>query len=511
MKRLKSKRTLTESRPESRTESRTGSRTESSGPTPRTGQSLAVGFISGLILLALAITAASSAGQSLGASAAVTSSSPIVTEILVILALLLCNTVFVACATAIDLLRPVHARRLKDDSGPQSERIQTLIEDKTRFVATCEVAGQIVRLFLIYTAFLLTMALNRELVRQGRPSDDETVFLSVLCVAAPILFLNLFLGDLIPRSYAALHPHRVSLWFYRPVNLLWYALWLPVSLMLRITDFMKLKFGRTPSFNVPNQAEEEIKTLVESAQETGEIEVDEKELLHSVFEFTDTVAREVMTPRVDMDAMPVRSAPTDVIQMMQETGHSRIPLYEDTDDQIVGVIHAKDLLMEVLNAKGKAVDLRKLMRPAMFVPENKNLHELLREMNSNRNHLAIVQDEFGGTAGIVTLEDIIEELVGDIVDEYDVEEPEVVPTAKGFVVEGKTHLDDVNQEIGSRFESEDFDTIAGFVFGLFGRQPDAGESIAADGYRFTVSETDGRRIIKLTIEPEEPSAVSSGP
>jgi len=211
----------------------------------------------------------------------------------------------------------------------------------------------------------------------------------------------------------------------------------------------------------------------------------------------------VMTPRVDMDAMPVRSDPEDVIRMMQETGHSRIPLYEETDDQIVGVIHAKDLLMEVLSAKGKAVSLRKLMRPAMFVPENKNLHELLGEMNSNRNHLVIVQDEFGGTAGIVSIEDIVEELVGDIVDEYDVEEPEVVHTASGFVVEGKTHLDDVNEEIGSHFESEDFDTIAGFVFGLFGRQPDAGESIVADGYRFTVRETDGRRILKLNIDPDD--------
>ena len=459
-------------------------------------------MISGLILLALAISTVSSVGQSLGSAATVSSSSPPVTEILVVIALLLCNSVFVACGTAVDLLRPVHARHSKEGAGAQSERLQTLIEDKTRFVATCEIAGQVVRLFLIYTAFLLTMALNRYFISHDRPRDDETVFFSVLCVAVPILFLNLFFGDLIPRSYAALHPHRVALICFRLLNFLWYALWLPVSLVLGITDFMKLRFGRTPSFSVPNQAEEEIKTLVESAQETGEIEVDEKELLHSVFDFTDTVSREVMTPRVDMDAMPVRSDPEDVIRMMQETGHSRIPLYEETDDQIVGVIHAKDLLMEVLNAKGKPVNLRKLMRPAMFVPENKNLHELLGEMNSNRNHLVIVQDEFGGTAGIVSIEDIVEELVGDIVDEYDVEEPEVVHTESGFVVEGKTHLDDVNEEIGSHFESEDFDTIAGFVFGLFGRQPDAGESIVADGYRFTVRQTDGRRILKLNIDPD---------
>jgi putative hemolysin len=425
-------------------------------------------------------------------------------EIGLVIVLVLINTLFVAGEAAIDLLRPVHAKHLKEGFSKQSDRLQTLIDDKARYVATCEMASQITRLFSIYIAFLMTMELNRYLVKAGHPLNDGTLFLSVFCVATPILFLNLFMGDLVPRSYAALHPHRVSLVLYRLIHLLWYILWLPVTLMLMISDFMRVKFGRTTSFSMPNQAEEEIKNLVESAQETGEIEVDEKELLHSVFEFTDTVAREVMTPRVDMDAMPVRSEPNDVIRLMQETGHSRIPLYEETDDQIVGVIHAKDLLMEVLNAKDKKVSLRKLMRPALFVPENKNLHELLREMKTNRNHLVIVQDEFGGTAGIVTIEDIVEELVGDIVDEYDVEEPEVVPTASGFVVEGKTHLDDVNQEVGSNFESEDFDTVAGYVFGLFGRQPDAGESIVAEGYKFTVADTDGRRIVKLNIEREPP-------
>jgi putative hemolysin len=420
-----------------------------------------------------------------------------------VVALSMVNTLFIAAGVAVDLLRPVHARHLKEGASNQAQRLQTLLDDKQRFVATCTMASQVTRMFLVYVVFLLTMALDRYFVTEGRASDDTTLFFSAIVVVVPILVMNVFLGDLIPRSYASLHPHRVSLALFWPIQVMWYALWLPVSVMLAIAEFMKLKFGGATSFSMPNQAEEEIKTLVESAQETGEIEVDEKELLHSVFEFTDTVAREVMTPRVDMDAMPIRSNPADVIKLMQESGHSRIPLYEESDDQIVGVIHAKDLLMEVVSAKGAEVRLRKLMRPAIFVPENKNLHDLLREMQTNRNHLVVVQDEFGGTAGIVTIEDIIEELVGDIVDEYDVEEPEVVPTASGFVVEGKTHLDDVNEEVGSSLESEDFDTIAGYVFGLFGRQPDAGESIEAEGFKFTIAETDGRRILKLKIEPCE--------
>jgi putative hemolysin len=265
------------------------------------------------------------------------------------------------------------------------------------------------------------------------------------------------------------------------------------------------RFGAKATFDVAHQAEEEIKTLVESAQESGAIEDDEKELLHSVFEFTDTVAREIMTPRVDLDAVSIHTDPGEIVKLIQESGHSRIPIYEDTDDQIIGIIHAKDILLATLEKNGQ-VNLRELLRPALFVPEGKNLHELLAEMKSARSQLAIVQDEFGGTAGIVTMEDIVEELVGDIQDEYDEEEPAIVEEEGFYLVEGRTHLDDVNAILGSQFESETFDTIGGYVFGLFGRQPKESEGIEENGYRFAVVETDGRRIVRLRISrvPEVP-------
>jgi CBS domain containing-hemolysin-like protein len=237
---------------------------------------------------------------------------------------------------------------------------------------------------------------------------------------------------------------------------------------------------------------------VESAEETGEIERDEKELIHSVFEFSDTIAREIMTPRVDLDALSVTADAITAVKMIETTGHSRIPLFEETDDQIVGIVHAKDLLMAI--AAGKKVTLRGIMRQPLFVPENKNLHELLGEMRNSRSQFAIVQDEFGGTAGIVTIEDIVEELVGDIVDEYDNEEPSFQKVDDGWLVDGKTHWNDVNHEIGSEFDSEEFDTIGGYVFGLFGRQPVLAETIEEAEHRFTVTKTDGRRILQLRIE-----------
>ncbi|MBI3722027.1 MAG: HlyC/CorC family transporter, partial [Fimbriimonas ginsengisoli] len=254
-------------------------------------------------------------------------------------------------------------------------------------------------------------------------------------------------------------------------------------------------------------------TLVESAEESGEIEADEKELLHSVFEFTDRIAREVMTPRVDMDAAPVGGDPAYLIGLIERTGHSRIPVYEETDDQIIGIVHAKDLLLASVQAGASRptakIDLRALMHPALFVPENKNLHELLAEMRAARSQMAVIQDEFGGTAGIVTIEDIVEELVGEIQDEYDVEEPEIIEDAGAFVVGGKARMDDLGEALGSPLASEEFDTVGGYVLGLFGRQPKEGECVVADGYRFAVTATDGRRILRMRVEKAPESEIEA--
>lgn len=256
--------------------------------------------------------------------------------------------------------------------------------------------------------------------------------------------------------------------------------------------------GGSASLRRSSTIETEIRSLVESGGVSGEFEEEETDLIHSVFEFKETVAREVMTPRSDLDSASIDINPYDLVELIQTSGHSRIPIFEGTDDEIVGIIHAKDLLVTML--RGKPVNLRSLMRPALYVTENKSIHDLLADMRHYRTQLAVIKDEFGGTSGIVTIEDIIEELVGEIQDEYDNEEPDVAATENGFLVEGKTNVDDVNEQIGSNFVSEDFDTIGGYVFGLFGRQPKAGEWIEDGDYQFTVVETDGKRIQRLRVE-----------
>ncbi len=412
----------------------------------------------------------------------------------VLMVVMILNAISVAGETATDLLRPVHVRYLREKSEKLSARLQVLVEGRVGFVAATRLFSDFARLII----FLLVLGVAPNVTRRfGWEPTYPNVLLTSFVIMIPVGLINLVF-ELVPRSYAVLHPHGTAVRLYPFIRVASVVLSIPAAMATGMANLIAARFGGKASFAIANQAEEEIKTIAASAEETGEIEVDEREMLHSVFEFTDTIAREVMTPRVDLDALPVTSSLQEVMDLIQESGHSRIPLYEQTDDQMVGIIHAKDLFIAML-AHQKA-SLRSLMRPAIFVPENKNLHELLGEMRVQRTQLVIVQDEFGGTAGIVTIEDIVEELVGDIVDEYDVEEPEIIPTDDGWMADGKTRIDDLNEEIGAEFSSDEFDTVGGYVFGLFGRQPKLGEEITEDGFRFKVAETDGRRIHKLLIQ-----------
>ena len=405
--------------------------------------------------------------------------------------------IFTMGEAAVSALKPHHLKRLKEGSS-QSRRLARTMEHRAEIGAALDFGGQLARIGLVFSGFLLALFLAGG--GSLSTTDYGPIVAAALALAIPLGLANLFFGDLAPRSFGNAHPVAVVHRLGGIIRFTALVLGPFARVLVGATEGLRRAVLPKPdAADAAQEKEEEIRTLVESAEESGAIESDEKELITSVFEFTDTVAREVMTPRTDLNAVPIETDPKELVQMIQETGHSRIPLYEGTDDAIVGIVHAKDLLLAMVNYK--PISLRKLMRPAIFVTETKSLHDLLRDMRATRSQLAVVQDEFGGTAGIVTIEDIIEELVGEIQDEYDQEEPAVNETPEGYLVDGKTHIDDVNDEIGSRFSSEDFDTIGGYVFGMFGRQPKAGENIEAEGFCFTVAETDGKRILRLRIEP----------
>ncbi len=255
--------------------------------------------------------------------------------------------------------------------------------------------------------------------------------------------------------------------------------------------------------------QEEIETLIDSGQETGLIDEEKNEMIHRIFELKEIVVREVMIPRTDIKALEVNSTMEEVAGLVVEVGHSRVPVYEETIDKIIGIIYAKDLLKYWVS-KGKNITVRELMRKPLFIPETKGIDELFTELKSKRIHIAIVVDEYGGTSGLVTIEDLIEEIVGDIQDEYDVEEEEFVETGVGeYLVDARMDIDELAEKLDVELPKEDFDTLGGFLVHLTNRIPATGESINFSRLRFTIIEADERKVAKVKIQIEPDSAKES--
>ncbi|HEV2760688.1 MAG TPA: hemolysin family protein [Acidimicrobiales bacterium] len=313
------------------------------------------------------------------------------------------------------------------------------------------------------------------------------------------------LAESLPKTFAVQHPERAALFTapivsaivgFPPIRLLARGL---IGLTNMIIPGKGLKEG-------PYISEQELLALADAAVEEDVIEREERQLIHSIIEFGDTVVREVMIPRPDMVAIEARASVNDAMEVVMAAGYSRIPVYEQGIDDINGLLYAKDLMRAVRDKRGD-VQVRELSRKANFVPETKRVAELLPEMQKQKTHMAIVVDEHGGTAGLVTLEDLIEELVGEIVDEYDVEEPPIEPLPGGDVrVNARMPIDELNDLLEAEFPEGDYDTVGGLVYFLLGHVPAEGETVDYDGRRLRAERVQGRRIGRVRISKLEPVA-----
>lgn len=307
-------------------------------------------------------------------------------------------------------------------------------------------------------------------------------------------------AESVPKTWAVLHPERAALVTARPVSAL--VAFPPLQLISRgligltnvIIPGKGLKQG-------PFVSEQELLATVEAAAAEDVIEHEERELIESIIEFGDTVAREIMVPRPDMVMVSAQTTVTEALDLAIEHGYSRVPVFGENRDDVVGIAYSKDLVRAERAGSG-ASPVGSIGRPVMFVPETKPVSRLMREMQATKQHMAILVDEYGGIAGIVTLEDCIEELVGDIVDEYDVEDDEVETLPDGeWRVDGAIGIDDLSELIGRELPDEDWDTAGGFVFASLGHVPKVGEAVEFEGFRLTVEEMDGRRISLLRVSP----------
>jgi putative hemolysin len=409
-----------------------------------------------------------------------------------VVVLLATNAFFVTAEYAILTLQRVRIEPVRSGLGASVRPEEALLLAQLgRSVSTLGLGYALARLALVGTG-------------EAAPTGTGTVALALLIGAV----IHALLGAHIPKLVAMHHATGpLTEYVVSPVRVLAFVLRPLIWPLNRVVGMVTGWAGVTaPPFPPLAHTPDEIQILVDQGHEQGVVEQDEREMIQGVFEFTETVAREVMTPRIDIVAVPSDATLHAVIDTVIREGHSRLPVYEGTIDSVVGVLLAKDLL-PLLNhpAAREAFDIRGVMREPYFVPDTKPVDDILAEFRQQSVHLAIVLDEFGGTYGLVTMEDLLEEIVGEITDEYDVaEEPEFSATPEGDVlIDGGASLSEVNTRFGLSLPEEDFDTLGGFIFGSLGRVPVPGDGIVAPGeeagYTLHVEEIEDRRVTRVRL------------
>ena len=315
----------------------------------------------------------------------------------------------------------------------------------------------------------------------------------------------LIIAEIAPKTLAARYADRFVLVVAGPIGTLMRIFTPLIRVLSLVATALIRPFGGHITPRAPLVTEEQLRFLVQLGEEEGVIEQEEREMIHSVFEFGDTVVREVMRPRVDISAVPADATLNRALALMTERGHSRLPVYEGTIDHVLGVVYMRDLIPALRHGRLDQ-PVSELKRPPFFVPESKKVDELFKEMQQRKVSVAIVLDEYGGTAGLVTVEDLLEEIVGEIQDEYDLEEkPIQLVDDRTAVVNARIHLDEVGELLGVRLPQDEVDTVAGLVYSLFGRVPTPGETIALPGIELRVEKTLGQRITRVRITRTTPA------
>ena len=412
---------------------------------------------------------------------------------------LIFSALFSGSEVALFSLDKNHLKELKGRKSLLNKYILVLLEYPRRLLVTILLGNTIFNVAASILAVTLAMefAINNDL-------SVELVLLGQIVILTILLLL---IGEITPKLFASKNPMSFSKLIAFP--LYWMSILIyPIAKIL--TDSIKFiisKFKIDKSKTALHSSE--IADLADIGKEHGSIEDEEHELIHGLVEFKSITAREVMTPRVDIAAVSSDAKFDDVIKMITDSGHSRIPMYIEDVDNVVGVLYAKDIL-SYLDEKNKksSFNLNTIVRDVMFVPETKLINELLREFQKENKHMGIVVDEYGGTSGLISLEDILEEIVGEIQDEYDKEEKEIISIEENkFVVLGKVSIDEMNELLGQNFshETDDYDTVGGFIFYHAGKIPEKGFEFDNEGYSFKVVDVENKRVTKVIIEKLKPA------
>ena len=402
----------------------------------------------------------------------------IIIEFVILLFLLFFSAFFSGSETALLSLNKIRIKKLAREGNKNAIIVEELINNPETLLATILVGNNLVN---IAAASIATAIAIEFFGSKG------------IGIATGVLtFVILVFGEITPKSISAENAERISLVVAKPIKFFIKFFSPLVYILTLITGPVTKRSGKRRVMIT----EDEIRLLVEMGEKEGVIEKEEKEMIKGVFEVGDMVAKEVMIPRVDMVCIEVNESIDEALKLIRETGFSRIPVYEGNRDNIVGILYAKDIIRHL----NKKIKIKDIMRPPFFIPETKSLRELLREMQKLKLHMAIVVDEYGGTAGLVTLEDIIEEIVGEIMDEVDEEEELIRRIDENtWLVNARARIEEVNEILNLEIPEDEFETIGGFVFNKLGKIPKIGDYIEIDGVKITVEKMKDKRIRKVRI------------
>ena len=399
--------------------------------------------------------------------------------------LLIGSGFFSASETALMSLSRIKIRHMEEDGVRGAKLVSSLLENSNRLLSSILVGNNIVNIAATSISTSLFITIWGE---QG-----------VAAATALMTVLVLIFGEITPKTISANNPEKVSIFVAKPIKVFMVILSPIVWVFNVITKVIFKLLGVDDDGVKPFITEEELKTMVNVSHEEGVLEMEEREIINNVFEFGDMQAKEAMVQRLDMIAIDLEDSYDEIIELFKQEKLSRMPVYEETIDDIIGILNIKDIIF-LSNEEIENFDIKQYIRDPFFTYEFKKITQLLEEMKREKSQMAIVVDEYGGTAGLITIEDLVEVIVGDIEDEYDEEEDEIqVISPTEYLVEGSTKISDVNEILDIELESEEFDSIGGYIIGYIKHIPEENELIEVDGIKFNIESVDKNRIKKIRI------------
>ena len=420
----------------------------------------------------------------------------ILLELVGVGALILLNAFFVAAEYGLVTARRTRIVELHHQGNRRAREVLRITSDPPRFIAAMQLG---VTLTSLAIGAIGEQALSRLF------DEFLATVLAVVLAYLLLTFLHVVIGELVPKGIALGHSEGTALFVVAPVRGFFIVMRPLIWFLQRSTEVVLRWLGlQPPGADDDVHSEAELRMLVSQSTEHGEIEQQEQEMLYKVFDFADKEAKDVMVPRPEVVALSIDLPPEQCLEAVMDSPFTRYPVYRETLDNVVGILHVRDLFRALRDRGMHEVKVEDIIRPAHIVPETKDLAALLGEFRRANQHMAVVVDEYGDMEGIVTLEDLLEEIVGDIEDEFDLPDESIEQIDEDTVmIDGTFPIDDFNERFKTSMPAEDYHTMAGFVFGLLGRQPEKGDTIMHDGMRFDIVGVEGSRILKLAVTFEQ--------